>query len=68
MIGDGDVLDNKPITGHWRRPYIMEERRLSKVKHKADGIIERFKAHLIAMGKGANYDKTFSLIAKMTNI
>ena len=43
-----------------------------KVKHNADGFVNRFKACLVAKGYAQMYDidyeKTFTLVAKMTTI
>ena len=42
------------------------------IKHKADGTIDRYKAHLDAKGStqthGIDYTKTFALIAKMNMV
>ncbi len=41
-----------------------------KVKHNADGYVSRYKVRLVAKGYaqtyGIDYEKTYSLIAKMT--
>ena len=43
-----------------------------KVKYKADGTLERYKARLVAQGftqtKGVDFFETFSLVAKLTAI
>ena len=43
-----------------------------KIKTKADGSVERYKAHLIAKGftqeYGINYEETFAHVARLTSV
>lgn len=61
---DSDPLANTQET-HWLQV-------VYKVKFKADGTIERYKAHLVAKGytqtEGLDYHKTFTLVAKMVYV
>ena len=61
-----DLADLPPRRKTIRNKWVL------KVKHKADGSIERYKACLIAKGytqqEGEDYAKTFSLILRFASI
>jgi hypothetical protein len=50
------------VRSHW----------IYKIKHVADGSIEKFKARFVAKGfshkEGVDYDNTFALVARYTSI
>lgn len=52
----------KPIDSKW----------VYSIKLKSDGSLDRYKAHLVALGNrqeyGVNYDETFAPVAKMTTV
>jgi hypothetical protein len=51
---------------------IMSSRWLYKIKHVADGYIEKFKVKFVARGfsqrEGVDYEETFSPVARYTSI
>jgi hypothetical protein len=51
---------------------VVTSKWLYKLKHVADGSIEKYKAHFVARGfsevEGVDYDETFALIARYTSI
>ena len=51
---------------------IVTSRWLYKIKHGADGIIEKYKAKFVARGfsqkEGVDYDETFAPMARYTSI
>ena len=44
--------------------YLVDCRWVYKIKVKADGFVERYKAHLVV--KGIDYEETFALVARLT--
>ena len=51
---------------------VVTSRWLYKIKHAADGSIEKFKARFVARGfsqvEGVDYEETFALVARYTSI
>ena len=51
---------------------VVTSRWLYKIKHAADGSIEKFKARFVARGfsqiEGVHYDETFAPVAQYTSI
>jgi hypothetical protein len=51
---------------------MVTSRWLYKLKHAADGSIEKYKSHFVAQGfsqvEGVDYDETFALVARYTSI
>ena len=51
---------------------MVTSRWLYKLKHVADGSVEKYKARFVARGfsqvEGVDYDETFSLVARYTSI
>jgi hypothetical protein len=51
---------------------VLTSRWLYKLKHVADGIIEKYKALFVAQGfsqvEGVDYDETFALVSRYTSI
>ena len=61
-VTDRSRLQKKPITAKW----------VFKIKRKADGTVERYKARLVARGytqqKGIDFRETFAPVARMASI
>ena len=51
---------------------VVTSRWLYKIKHAADGSVEKYKARFVARGftqkEGIDYDETFALVARYTTI
>ena len=51
---------------------VVSSKWIYKIKHAADGNIEKYKARFVARGfsqkEGINYEETFSLVARYTSI
>ena len=51
---------------------VVTSKRLYKIKHGADGSIEKYKARFVARGfsqkEGVDYDETFAPVARYTSI
>ena len=51
---------------------VVTSKWLYKLKHAADGNIEKYKAHFVARGfsqvEGVDYDETFAAVARYTSI
>ena len=64
-----DVWDVVPRP---KRKSIVTSKWIYKIKHVADGSIEKYKARLVARGfsqkKGIDYEETFSLVARCISI
>ena len=52
--------------------YVVTSKWIYKIKHAADGSIEKYKAIFVAHGfsrkKGIDYEQTFALVARYTSI
>jgi hypothetical protein len=55
-----------------KRKYVVSSKWLYKIKHVADGSIEKHKERFVAHGfsqkEGIDYEETFSLVARYTSI
>jgi hypothetical protein len=51
---------------------VMTSKRIYKIKHVADGSIEKYKAKFVARGfsqkEGEDYDETFDLVARYLKV
>jgi hypothetical protein len=54
------------------KKYVVSSEWLYKIKHAADGSIEKYKARFVACGfsqkEGIDYEEMFSLVARYTSI
>ena len=69
FIMKNDVWDVVPRP---ERKFVVTSKWIYKIKHAADGSIEKYKARFVARGfsqkEGIDYEETFALVAKYTSI
>jgi hypothetical protein len=66
------IIKNKvwEIVPRLKSKYVVSSKWLFKIKHAADGSIEKYKARFVVHGfsqkEGIDYEETFALVARYT--